>query len=374
MKKNNELNVEGSVQSEGDINIGNTVENQVNIISNGVTEKQLKEKIHNEIELELSRQQIIAEDKARERLQQFSEILLPKLVKSEMLDVFSNPAIQMFFRQEQKTAICSEREIDYSILSELLVYRVNNNNNINKNASVTKAVEVIDKISDDSLLAITVIYCITFIPTIGDINQGINILNNIFKSILNNSELPYNNEWLDNAEILGIMRINTFSQMKKFEDIYFDNLRGYFSKGIQKNSEHYRDTLNKLKENNIPIDILVEHELNQEHVRLNISNKEQIDNIKMLKIVGNNSITFVNYSDKQKEVIRGIFRSYENDRSYDEKIKREFVKKVENCPELNKIMNWWNSNVSPAIELNSIGRVIAHTNAKRLYNLIPDMV
>ncbi len=374
MKKNNELNVEGSVQSEGDINIGNTVENQVNIISNGVTEKQLKEKIHNEIELELSRQQIIAEDKARERLQQFSEILLPKLVKSEMLDAFSNPAIQMFFRQEQKTAICSERKIDYSILSELLVYRVNNNNNINKNASVTKAVEVIDKISDDSLLAITVIYCITFIPTIGDINQGINILNNIFKSILNNSELPYNNEWLDNAEILGIMRINTFSQMKKFEDIYFDNLRGYFSKGIQKNSEHYRDTLNKLKENNIPIDILVEHELNQEHVRLNISNKEQIDNIKMLKIVGNNSISFVNYSDKQKEVIREIFRSYENDRSYDEKIKKEFVKKVENCPELNKIMNWWNSNVSPAIELNSIGRVIAHTNAKRLYNLIPDMV
>lgn len=374
MKKNNELNVEGSVQSEGDINIGNTVGNQVNIISNGVTEEQLKEKIHNEIELELSRQQIIAEDKARERLQQFSEILLPKLVKSEMLDAFSNPAIQMFFRQEQKTAICSEREIDYSILSELLVYRVNNNNNINKNASVTKAVEVIDKISDDSLLAITVRYCISFIPTIGDINQGINILNNIFKSILNNSELPYNNEWIDNAEILGIMRVNTFSQMKKFEDIYFDDLRGYFSKGIQKNSEHYRDTLNKLKENNIPIDILVEHELNQEHVRLNISNKEQIDNIKMLKIIGNNSITFVNYSEKQKEVIREIFRSYENDRGYDEKIKKEFVKKVEKCPELNKIMNWWNSNVSPAIKLNSIGRVIAHTNAKRLYNLIPDMV
>ena len=58
MKINNELNAEGNVQSEGDINIGNTIEKQVNIITKGITEEQLKERIHSEIELVLSRQQI----------------------------------------------------------------------------------------------------------------------------------------------------------------------------------------------------------------------------------------------------------------------------------------------------------------------------
>lgn len=374
MKINNELNVEGNVQSEGDVNVGNTIEKQVNIITNGITEEQLKERIHSEIELVLSRQQIMAEDKARERLQKFSEILLPKLVKSEMLDAFSNPAIQMFFRQEQKTAICSEREIDYSILSELLVYRIGNNNNIAKKASVTKAVEVIDKISDDCLMAITIQYCATFSPITGDITQGITVLNNIFKNILNNNELPMNSNWIDNVEILGLARISNFSTMKKFEDIYFESIKGYFSKGIEKNSQFYEETLNKLKENDISQDILVEHELNHGYVRLNISNEIEIDKIRVLKVIDNKSITFVDYSEKQKEILREIFKSYENDKTCEQKIKNEFVKKVESYPELNKIRNWWNSNLEPGMSLNSIGRVIAHTNAKRLESSIPDMV
>ena len=107
-KINNELDIEGIVQAERDLNIGNTIEKQeVNLtINQGPSEQQLRKIIHAEIELALQQQQILAEDKAREKLSNFSDKMLPKLVKAEMLDAFSDPAIQMFYRTTQQTAIC----------------------------------------------------------------------------------------------------------------------------------------------------------------------------------------------------------------------------------------------------------------------------
>lgn len=379
-KISNELDIDGDVQSNGDLNIGNNIEKQeINIqVNNGISEQRLREVIHAEIELELKNQQILAEDKAREKLLKFSEYVLPKLVKAEMIDAFSDPTIQMFYREIQKTAIGSERELDYSVLSELLVYRINNKGNFEKKASITKAVEIVDKISDDALISLTIKYCQTFSPVSGNISEGLNALEEMYKNILKNFTLPENQNWIDNVEILGVVRIESMSTMLNLEDIYYNSLSGYVSKGIDKNSELYKETINKLQSNNLPIDILVNHELNPNYVRLNIVNKDSIIN-NIIRTIWNcpneKSICEVKIlTDKQIQILEEIYESYANDKTKEKEIKDIFVKKLNSYPNISKVLDWWNSNTEPAMILNSTGRVLAHTNAKRLYDKMPDMV
>lgn len=338
----------------------------------------LREVIHAEIELELKNQQILAEDKAREKLLKFSEYVLPKLVKAEMIDAFSDPTIQMFYRETQKTAICSERELDYSVLSELLVYRINNKGNFEKKASITKAVEIVDKISDDALITLTIKYCQTFLPVSGNISEGLNALEEMYENILKNFTLPEDQNWIDNVEILGVVRIESMSDMLNLEDIYYNSLSGYVSRGIDKDSELYKETINKLQSNNLPLDILVNHELNPNYVRLNIVNKDSIRNI-IIRITENcfNEKCICEekiLTDKQIQILEEIYESYANDKTQEKEIKDIFVKKLNSYPNISKVLNWWNSNTKPAMILNSTGRVLAHTNAKRLYDEIPDMV
>lgn len=367
-KVNNELDIEGNVTADGNITVGNTIENLT--VYQGPSEQQLREFIRTEIELALQQQKILAEDKAREKLSNFSDKVLPKLVKSELLDAFSDPTIQMFYRTAQQTAICSERDIDYDVLSELLVYRINNKGDISKKASITKAAEIIDKISDDALLALTIKYCNKFIPVSGNIQEGLNALDTTYRKILSGNELPVDDDWIDNIEILGVARIDTASTMKKFEDIMFNSLNGYFSKGIEIDSKLFEETIEKLNENKIPMDILVEHELNPNHMRIAVVNKENMKDF----CFGNNRKGYTPISEKQRMVLDEIFDGYQNDKSCEQVIKDAFYKKIKEFTYLNKVMEWWNKNLEPALIINSIGRVVAHTNAKRLNEDIPDMV
>ncbi len=371
-KINKELDIEGNIQAEGDLNVGNTIEKQeFNFtINQGPSEQQLKEIIRTETELALKQQQILAEDKAREKLSNFSDKVLPKLVKSEMLDAFSDPTIQMFYRTAQQTAICSERDIDYDVLSELLVYRINNKGNISKKASITKAAEIIDKISDAALLALTIKYCNNFIPLSGKIQEGLKTLDDMYKKILSGNELPVDDDWIDNIEILGVARIESTSKMKKFEDILFIKLKGYFSKGIEKNSKFFEETIEKLTANKIPMNIFVEHELNPNHMRIAVANKESIKNF----YFKNNINDYIPISEKQKNILEEIWNCYQNDNSCEQIIKEAFCNKIKEFTYLNKVIEWWNQNLKPVLVINSIGRVLAHTNAKRLYENIPDMV
>lgn len=58
--------------------------------------------VKSEIDIALKENSLVAEAVARKRLNEFSEIFLPKLVKSNLIECFSEPAIQVFFRNTEK--------------------------------------------------------------------------------------------------------------------------------------------------------------------------------------------------------------------------------------------------------------------------------
>lgn len=374
--KKNDIDIEGDVNSTGDINIGNTLETQNNLVIIN-DPNQLVEYVKKDVELMLEKQQLVSEDRAREKLEKFSERLLPKLVRTELIDAFKDPAIQIFFREEQKTALCSDRDIDMSLLTEMLVYRISNKNNISKKASVSKAVEVIDKITTDALIALTIKYLINFFPITGNIIEGLKVLDDLYKFILEDNTLPIDSEWLDNAEILGVVRVNSLTTLKRFEELLSEKLEGYCLAGIQKDTQRYNEIIETLEKNNIPTGILVDHVLNQNYVRINVVDSEGIDSISIIKgkiIDGKQVFTEQYLTQNQKQILKDIYNEALRDKSRTNHIKEQLVLKIKEYPSLNTVMEWWNNNLSPAVSLNSVGNVIAHTNAKRLRDDIPDMV
>lgn len=374
--KKNDIDVEGDVNSCGDINIGNTIETQNNLIINN-DPHQLIEYVKKDVELTLAKQQLVAEQRARSILEKYSEKVLPKLIKSEMIDAFSDPAIQVFFRSEQKAAICSSRENDLNILSEMLIYRIKNKNSIEKKASVSKAIDVVDKISDDALIALTIHYFLYFYPTSGDILKGLKKLDEILGKLLENFNLPENNEWIDNVDILGLARISSFTSTERLEDLYFERLDGYCLNGIQQDTSEYNDVVKKLTENNIPTNILQNHILNPNHVRLAVTNESSIDDLYLVSIQQSNQEQQeirTEFSNEQKKILKSIYLDSKRNKDCEHIIRENFVLKINEFENLKKVMEWWNNNLAPSVEMNSVGRVIAHTNIKGIVEDCPDMV
>ena len=147
-------------------------------IYQGITEQRAREICFEMAKKALEECATEADETANRRINEFAGILVPRIQKIEAdFNSFSDPAFQILLKKAQLTAACTERNDDYKILSELLVRRVKNKSNIKKKAIITKAVEILDQIDDDSLLALSVFLTMdSFIPTSGSISKGLKVI------------------------------------------------------------------------------------------------------------------------------------------------------------------------------------------------------
>ncbi len=154
------------------------------IINNGITEERARA-ICSEVALkEIAECTEEAEKTAKERIDQFAGFFIPRLQQiEEGFQSFTDPAFQVLLRKAQLTAACSGREDDYKILSELLAHRVKNKESGKKKASITKAVEILDQIDEDSLLGLTVFHAINeYGPKTGIISEGLAMLDMLYST------------------------------------------------------------------------------------------------------------------------------------------------------------------------------------------------
>lgn len=329
-------------------------------IYNGITEQRARE-----IYSEMSKKAIAdntseAYEIANQRVDKFENQLIPRIQQIEdTFSSFSDPAFQVLLRKAQLTAACTDREGDYKLLSELLVHRVKNKTNVKKKASITKAVEIIDQIDDDALIALTVFHVIEqFVPTSWNIDEGLNLLDDLY-SKLDLDNLPHNFLWMDNLSILGAINTTPFAELKKYEVLLSEKLSGYVCIGIKKESNDYYKAKELLKEHSISESILIENELVPEYLRLAVSSKNSIDNINVLNA-------------QQKDCLRRIFDMYNNDPIIILHAVQIFGEKLDRFPSIKKAKLWWNA-INGSICVTSVGRVIAHTNVKSIDNSLPDL-
>ena len=229
----------------------------------GITEERARE-ISNEFMQQVLKQCAVESGMmAQQRIEAFENIVLPRIESIEKdFASFSDPAFQVLYRKAQISAACSGRNLDYGMLSELIAHRINNKDDIKKKASIEKAVEIIDKIDEDALCGLTMVHVIShFYPVSGIISQGLSTINNLYSKI-QYMDLPSGRaEWIENIDILGAARIQSFSSFKKFEDCLTERWNGYVCCGIKKDSQQYESAIDDLKKNQFPDGFLADNEL-----------------------------------------------------------------------------------------------------------------
>lgn len=346
------------------------------IVNIGIDEKRARE-IYHEMNLQLrSDYSQEALEIANLRIAEFENRLLPKMEAVDgALESFADPSFQLLLVEAQKTAASTERLADYDLLSELLIHRFQKGKNRITRAGISRAVEIVDKISDDALLGLTVFHSVSyFFPTSGDINQGLNALNELFGKLFYN-RLPTGNEWLDHLDILDTVRINSSDRLKKVQQYYPEILVGYIEIGIEKGSENYQNAMELLTSTGLPKNILVEHVLNKDFLRFNISNKNQIDYLAMnrqLYVDGKLDSVAVQLSENQKNAIRAVYDLYKQDESVKQENINVFMQEWDKRPNLKTLREWWDS-IETGIEITSVGKVLAHSNAQRCDKNLPPL-
>lgn len=346
------------------------------IVNIGIDERRARE-IYHEMNLQVRRDYTQeALTIANSRVAEFENQLLPKMEAVDgALEAFADPSFQLLLVEAQKTAASTERPADYDLLSELLIHRFQKGENRIIRAGISRAVEIVDKISDDALLGLTVFHSVSyFFPASGNIHEGLNVLNDLFGKLFYD-KLPTGKEWLDHLDILDAVRINSFGGLKKIQQFYPEMLVGYIEIGIEKESENYQKAIDLLTANRLPHNVLVEHALNSKFSRLNLSNKNQIDSLTLqhqIPMNGNLINVPVPLSEEQKNAIREIYDLYKQDETVKQENIKVFMQEWDKRQNLKLLKEWWDS-IDTNIQLTSVGKVLAHSNAQRCDKNLPPL-
>ncbi|EGR0901433.1 TPA: LPO_1073/Vpar_1526 family protein [Vibrio parahaemolyticus] len=314
---------------------------------------------------------------ANDRVESFENSLMPKMEKVEgALEAFSDPSFQLLLVEAQKTAASTERPADYDLLSELLIHRFQRGEDRKVRAGISRAVEIVDEVSDDSLLGLTIFHSASYFrPLTGDIYAGLDLLNDLFGSLLY-GELPDGDAWLDHLEVLNAIRIQSLQQLKTIEQYFPEELSGYIDVGIKKDSEAYETALKLLAKHNLPEQgLLVKHVFDDEYYRLLVPKRAQIDKLYLNMMVfqnGSHVPLQTPLTDKQKEAIQSIYDLYENNPTKRQANIKAFMGEWDKRANLKVLREWWEK-IGFSFQITSVGKVLAHSNAQRCKKDLPPL-
>lgn len=366
------INSQSQKGGDGSTNI----QAQQMVVHVGIDEKRARE-IYQEMNLQLRKDYSQeALNIANFRVTEFENRLMPKMEAVDgALEAFADPSFQLLLVEAQKTAASTERPADYDLLSELLIHRFQKGENRITRAGISRAVEIVDKISDDALLGLTVFHAVThFFPASGDVHQGLNVLNDLFGKIIY-GKLPTTNDWLDHLDILDAVRINSFGNLKKLQDYYPEVLAGYIEAGIAKDSEDYNKAIKSLETAGLPQNILVDHALNGDFKRINLTSRKQINSLTLQQpTVHNGQLLIIPkpLSDIQISALESIYELYNKDENLKQQNIKVLMDEWDKRPNLKVLKEWWNT-VNTSFQITAVGKVLAHSNAQRCDKDLPPL-
>jgi hypothetical protein len=361
-------------QKGGDNSTNIQAENMV--MQLGIDEKRARE-VFQEMNLQLRKEYTQeALEIANSRVSEFENSLMPKMEQVDgALEAFADPSFQLLVIEAQKTAASTERPADYDLLSELLVHRFQKGESRIARAGISLAVGIVDKVSDDALLGLTVAHAVgSFFPVTGDIYQGLDVLNDLFGKILY-GKLPVGQEWLDHLDILNAVRLSSFGNLKKIQQYYPETLSGYTDVGIEKNSDNHTKAIEILNSNKLPLGLLIDHSFNTGFQRLIVSNRQQIESITLHQQVlheGQLVIVPVKLTQDHIKAINSIYDLYSQDGNLRQKNVESFMAEWDKRPSLKALKEWWD-NIPIILTITSAGKVLAHSNAQRCDNKLPPL-
>ena len=303
---------------------------------------------------------------ALDRVRCFENEMIARLTNVEgALNEFKKPEFQHMIGKAQRVASLTERKSDYDLLAELLACRLEKGGERKVDASISHAVEIVNEVDDDALCALTVVHAIgQFIPASGDITIGLNKLDELFESLMC-CVLPTGNDWLEHLEMLNLIRVSIYGSMRNFEDIYCNSLDGYLCVGIKKDSEEFIKAVDILKGIGFQNNWLIEHSLLEGYVRLPVVQRSRI---KELQYNDGGLLCSEHINELNK-----IWELYSKDSTLANDVRKKFLVELGQRNNLIMVKEWWNK-INIGFNIKQSGKVLAHVNAKRLNDKLPDLI
>ena len=216
-------------------------------------------------------------------------------------------------------------------------------------AGINRAISVVHEVDLDSLCALTVILSILNIwPVSGNVDRGLQVLDNLYSKLLTTA-LPKGDAWVDNLNVVGAINILS-GNFYNIERLMSARLDGYICVGIKAGTKEYEEALQILERNGFSEAILQSNTCMPGYMRLPI--------VKISEL---------------KEELKPIFSLYSKDSSLLAQAKKNFMIKWDSYGTLKMVREWFEQ-VPVYFRINSVGNVLAQTNAKRCYPDFPDLI
>ena len=311
---------------------------------------------------------------ADQRVHQLEDKLIPKMLAyDKSLSFFGDPAFQFTLRQAQISAASSDRESDYEMLSKLLLHRIEQGNSLNRRLGVCKAIEIVNQVTEDALIGLTMVYVVTkFTPVSNDINEGLSVLDKLYGNIIGDDKLPVDDSWMENLDLLsairlGVRNINTF---KKFEEFISSQLKKYLVSGIDEKSEDFRVLRDEFVKNGFSVDSFVQHGLKSGFVKLCVD--DEIEKIHLTTTYEDGYTLRAPLSEEQKVVMKKAISLLRKDESSDDNLKKLLIEKWNNYSNLKVVKDWWN-NLPVYFTITPSGVALANAYAQSKAPNIPSL-
>ena len=350
-------------QTAGDFAVQNQIEGQDNLsitqvnYNYGVTSSDvisLAKTVYEQLVPQtINKYSIIAETTVNDRLNAFGRELIPRIIKIEgALDFFKDPKFQFLLRDAQRTAAKTDRIEDLNLLSELLTCHVAKGNDRKIDAGIHHAIKIVDEIDNDALCALSVACAFKYyVPNNGSVSDGLKDLDNAYKKLMY-LNLPEGTDWLEHLDMLGALRLSSQGLVDSKNHIA-SQMKGYVCVGIKNDSDELGKAYTILDENHISRSVLIDNECLDGYKRLKFGS---------LKSINPNFL----------ETVNRILSLYSKDKLEMNKVKNSFVKLWDSYEALRTVRYWW-SRIPTGFEITYIGRLLAHTNAKRIDSTFPDI-
>lgn len=310
---------------------------------------------------------------ANERVKELEDRLIPKMeAVKDGLKAFADPSFQLLLVDAQKAAAATERPVDYDLLSELLVHRIEMGNDRHIRTGIHRAVEIVEDVSNEALLGLTVVHSLnSFIPVSPECASALDILDGLYGSIIYD-KLPEGNEWIEDLDILDAIRVSHFGKFKSIKEYYASALNGIVTIGIKKDSDDYNKAIKILQDNRLMIpNLFIENSLLQDYMRINIGNFKEIESLMLVRVIGGTSMP-IPFSEQQKTAIKSIVELYVKDSKLKNDVEESFISEWDKRSNL-ALLRKWLEKISHSFSITSVGKVLAHANAQRCDSKLPPL-
>lgn len=342
-----------------------------NYYVSGVTEEQVITIFKEQAKNIIQEYGIIAEEKANERINKFENITLEKIHNLEAsLDAFKKPELRVFVSECYKSAVQTDLDSDYDVLSELLLERIKNDGNRAIYSYLKYATQIIPDLDSNALLALTVYFCAY--DLIFNATRPLDVMrmmDELYKNVLY-AKLPEKSDWIEQLEILRCIKTHQFYMPLSYIEHFKKTYSAFFEIGIKENSENYVKTIEILNQNKIPSDIFEPHEFNPGYYKLSIARESDIDKrIAFKSFFGGNLIM---PTEEQKSALHAIYKLYESNSALKAAISAKIKDTLKTYQYINSIISWLDK-IKVSFSIASVGNLIANANSRIYEKQIPKL-